>query len=185
MEKTDNTDLEVAVLGGGCFWCTEAIFLRLNGVKSVRPGYSGGNGENPTYEQVSSGTTNFAESIEIEFDADVVSFETILKVFFATHDPTTLNKQGADVGTQYRSVIFYMNETQKTIAEKVMKEEMESGEIDGQIVTTLEKFEKFYDAEEYHFNYYDNNPNNPYCSVVISPKVKKLFEKFPELVKKK
>lgn len=180
----ENPNLETTVLGGGCFWCTEAIFLRLKGVKTVEPGYSGGNGDNPTYEQVSTGTTNFAESIRITFDPNEVSFETILKVFFATHDPTTLNRQGADVGTQYRSVIFYMNDKQKEIAEKVMKEEMESGQIDGQIVTTLEKFEKFYNAEEYHFNYYENNPGNPYCSIVISPKVKKLFEKFPELVKK-
>jgi peptide-methionine (S)-S-oxide reductase len=178
-----NPTLQTTILGGGCFWCTEAIFTRLKGIKTITPGYSGGNGENPTYDQVTTGTTNFAESIKIEFNPNEISFETILKVFFATHDPTTLNKQGADTGTQYRSVIFYMDEEQKQIAEKLIKEEMESGEIDGQIVTTLEKFDKFYDAEEYHYRYYDNNPSNAYCSIVISPKVKKLFEKFPELVK--
>lgn len=180
----ENQNLKTAVLGGGCFWCTEAVFDRLKGVIEVIPGYSGGNVENPTYEKVSMGRTNHAESIKITYDPNVISFEQILEVFFATHDPTTLNKQGVDEGTQYRSVIFYMDNEQKEIAEKMIKEKKDSGEFDAPIVTTLEPFEKFYTAEEYHKRYYDNNPQNPYCSIVISPKVKKLFEKFPELIKK-
>lgn len=180
----ENKNLETAVLGGGCFWCTEAVFARLNGVEEVIPGYSGGDIENPSYEQVTTGRTNHAESIKITFDSEKISFEQILEVFFATHDPTTLNRQGADVGTQYRSVIFYLDEKQKEIAQNLIDQKNSSKEFDSPIVTTLEKFEKFYTAEEYHFRYYDNNPQNSYCSIVISPKVKKLFEKFPELIKK-
>lgn len=179
----ENKNIKTVILGGGCFWCTEAVFDRLKGVQEVIPGYAGGNVENPSYDQVSMGKTNHAESIKITYDPNIISFEQILEVFFATHDPTTLNKQGADEGTQYRSVIFYQDDEQKSIAEKMIKEKNESGEFDSPIVTTLEKFDEFYTAEEYHQRYYDNNPQNPYCSIVISPKVKKLFEKFPELVK--
>lgn len=176
--------MELITLGGGCFWCTEAIFKRLKGVISVTPGYAGGEGKNPTYTQVSQGHTGFAEAVQIEFDPDIISFEHLLEVFWATHDPTTLNQQGADIGTQYRSVIFYRNEEQKKLAE-VSKAKMEgSGEFNQHIVTEIKPFTGFYKAEEYHQNYYERNKNlNSYCSTTIDPKIKKLLDKFNKDIK--
>ena len=167
--------LETATLAGGCFWCTEAIFKRLKGVKSIEPGYSGGAVKNPTYEQVCVGNTSHAEAIQIKFDPTTLSFEKLLDVFFALHDPTTLNRQGADVGTQYRSAIFYHNIDQKNISEKV------KNNLDQQkIVTEIVPFTNFYKAENYHKDYFDNNRQQPYCQAVIDPKIKKLYEEFKE-----
>lgn len=175
--------LETATLAGGCFWCTEAIFKRLKGVQSVTSGYSGGTVENPTYEQVSMGTTGHAESIQIVFDPAVISFDKILEVFWHTHNPTTLNRQGNDEGPQYRSVIFYNGEKQKQIATS-LKEELEREKVfKDPIVTTIEPFRNFYPAEDYHKDYYDKNGMAPYCTVVITPKVKKLLETYRKDVK--
>lgn len=168
--------MEVATLGGGCFWCTEAVFSQLKGVEKVEPGYSGGKLENPTYEQVSTGTTGHAEAVQITFDPNVISYKEILEIFFSTHDPTTLNRQGPDVGTQYRSVIFYRNDEQKAIAEQVIKEITEEKIFDAPIVTPLEPFRVFYEAEDYHRNYFKRHPEQPYCSLVIAPKFAKLRE---------
>jgi len=172
-----------AIFGGGCFWCTEAIFKSLKGVSSATPGYSGGNVENPTYEQVSTGETGHAEATKIEFASDVISYRELLTVFFATHDPTTLNRQGNDVGTQYRSAIFYKDEAQKNEAGEFIKRlNVETGD---KIVTELIEFEKFYPAEDYHKNYYETHRNQPYCELVIAPRLEKLREKFRELLKEK
>lgn len=179
MEKNQ---LQIAVFGGGCFWCTEAVFQKLRGVKSVLPGYAGGEIENPTYEQVSSGTTNYAEVIRFEFDPDKISYRDLLQVFFATHDPTTLNRQGNDVGTQYRSVIFYSDQNQKEQAEKIIQELTTDGAYQNPIVTKLEPLTKFYEAEDYHKNYFERNQDQPYCQVIINPKIKKLKEKFASLL---
>lgn len=165
---------EIATLGGGCFWCTEAIFKRLKGVSSVISGYAGGKMENPSYDKVSVGTTGHAEAIQIEFEDSIISFEKILDVFYATHDPTTFNRQGADVGTQYRSVIFYHDDKQKEAAERSKKPSF---------VTQIVPFDKFYKAEEYHQNFYDRNKDYPYCQIVINPKIQKLLEKFKKDVK--
>ena len=176
--------METATLAGGCFWCTEAIYKRLKGVESVTSGYAGGTVENPTYEQVSSGTTGHAESIQIEFDPSVISFEKILDVFFATHDPTTLNRQGNDVGTQYRSIIFYHDEEQKLSAQTKIEELTKSGKFKDPIVTKLEPFKNFYPAENYHQNYYEINKNSaPYCPIVIDPKIQKLMREFSDDIK--
>lgn len=162
--------------GGGCFWCTEAVFQRLKGVTSVVSGYSGGELPNPTYKQISTGETGHAEVVQLEFDPAQVSFDTLLKVFWAAHDPTTLNRQGADHGTQYRSVIFYENEEQKAAAEKSMK--AAQPEFKDPIVTQIAPLTKFYKAEDYHQNYFNQNADrNPYCSVVIRPKLQKLLQK--------
>ena len=160
-----------AILGGGCFWCLEAIFQRVRGVKKVVSGYSGGK-RVPNYEMVCTGVSGHAEVVEIEFDENIISFSEILDIFFAIHDPTQLNRQGNDVGSQYRSVIFYMDENQKNIALKKIEELKNKGI---NVVTTLEKFEKFYPAEDYHQNYYNQNPQNPYCAYVITPKVEKFL----------
>ena len=168
--------MEVATLGGGCFWCTEAIFTQLKGVEKVRSGYSGGKLENPTYEQVSTGTTGHAETVQINFDPNVISYKEILEIFFSTHDPTTLNRQGPDVGTQYRSVIFYHNDQQKVIAEQVVREFTAEKIFDAPIVTQLEPFEAFYEAEDYHTDYFKRHPRQPYCTLVIAPKIAKLRE---------
>ena len=165
---------EVATLGGGCFWCTEAIFSRLKGVERVESGYSGGELEYPTYEQVSTGTTGHAEVVQITFDPDVISFREIMEIFFSTHDPTTLNRQGPDVGSQYRSIIFHHNNQQKAIAEQIIKEITEEKIFDKPIVTQVEQFKAFYKAEEYHRDYFKRHPEQPYCSVVIAPKITKL-----------
>lgn len=168
---------EFATLGGGCFWCTEAIFTELKGVKQVTPGYSGGDLPNPTYEQVCTGKTGHAEVVHIEFDPNMISYEELLKIFFTIHDPTTLNRQGNDIGMQYRSIILYHNEEQKETAKKVIKEF--AYKIWGKsIVTELMPFKVFYKAEDYHLNYYKRNPSKPYCVFVITPKIlkfKKLF----------
>jgi len=168
--------MELATFGSGCFWCTEAVFQQLKGVKSVVSGYSGGHLESPTYQQVTTGRTGHAEVCQIEFDPDVISYETLLEVFFSTHDPTTLNRQGNDVGTQYRSVIFYHDEQQKKAAEKIKSELDGKKSFKNPIVTEITAFDKFYPAENYHQNYYRNNPNQGYCRYVISPKLDK-FEK--------
>ncbi len=172
--------METATLAGGCFWCTEAIFKRLKGVKSVNPGYTGGVNENPTYQEVCSGTTGHAEAIQIEFNPKEISYEKLLEVFFALHDPTTLNRQGSDTGTQYRSAIFYQTEKQKQTAESVKTRLDQSGHYPDKIVTEIVPFLKFYIAENYHQNYFDSNRTAPYCQAVIDPKIKKLFENFKD-----
>ncbi len=168
--------MELTTLGSGCFWCTEAVYQQLKGVETVISGYSGGQLENPSYEQVTTGRTGHAEVCQIQFDSEQISFEDMLEVFFSTHDPTTLNRQGDDVGTQYRSVIFYHSEVQREIAERVKKDFDESGTWKNPIVTEIVPYEKFYSAEDYHQNYFRNNPNQGYCQLVIAPKLKK-FEK--------
>ena len=174
---------EVATLGGGCFWCTEAVFLELNGIESVESGYSGGTVPNPTYRQVCTGNTGHAEAVQITFNPDVISFKEILQVFFTVHDPTTLNRQGADVGTQYRSVIFYHNAQQKAIAEEVIREITETGAWDRPIVTQVTPFETFYKAEDYHQEYFKNNPGQSYCQLVIAPKVAELRQHYRNRLK--
>ena len=167
-----------AVFGGGCFWCTEAVFKSLKGVKTVEPGYAGGTTENPTYENIG----DHAEAIKIDFDETKISFVNLLTVFFATHDPTTPNRQGADVGTQYRSVILYANDSQKQEAEKFIKELNESSKFGEPIVTEVQPLDKFYPAEDYHKNYYEQNQDKPYCQIVINPKLQKVRQQFAELV---
>ena len=165
---------EIATLGGGCFWCVEAVFQRIDGVISVKPGYAGGNVKNPTYKQICTGNTGHAEVAKIEFDPSKITYSQILNVFWQSHDPTTLNRQGNDVGTQYRSVIFFHNESQEEIAKKSKIDADESGYWDNEIVTELTPLNNYYDAEDYHDNYYNNNPNQPYCLFVIKPKLDKL-----------
>jgi len=175
--------MEKAVFAGGCFWCTEAIFQRLIGVKNVLPGYSGGDSENPTYEEVCSGNTNHAEAIQIEFDNSKIPYSKLLEVFFYTHDPTTPNQQGNDVGSQYRSAIFHLNEDQKNDAENLISKLGKDKVFERPIVTTVEKFTKFYEAEDYHKNYFDKNKDAPYCNATIVPKIKKLLDKYGSDVK--
>ncbi|ARM75579.1 peptide-methionine (S)-S-oxide reductase MsrA [Acidianus manzaensis] len=173
--------MELATLGGGCFWCTEAVYSRVKGVISVKPGYSGGHVPNPTYEDVCTDKTGHAEVVQITFDPSIISYKEILEIFFAIHDPTTLNRQGNDVGTQYRSIILYHNEEQRKIAEEMIKEvEKELGK---KVVTELKPFEAFYEAEDYHHNFYDKHRNYPYCKLVIDPKIKKFLKYFPNKVK--
>ena len=166
----------IATFGGGCFWCTEVIFQQLEGVKSVRPGYMGGQRENPTYEQVCSGATGHAEVSHIEYDEAVLPYESLLAVFFKTHNPTTLNRQGEDVGTQYRSVIFYHDDRQRAEAESFIQQLTEKGVYDDPIVTEVVAAQPFYEAEDYHHDYFNNNPQNPYCSAVIAPKLQKFLK---------
>ena len=174
--------IELSTLGGGCFWCTEAVFKLIRGVETVESGYSGGWLENPTYEQVSTGTTGNAEVVQISFSPEVISFRKILEIFFASHDPTTLNRQGNDVGPQYRSVIFYHNDQQKAEAKQVMKELTEAKTWKEPIVTKIEPFKSFYRAEEYHQNYFKQHPEKTYCQLVIAPKIEKLQKYyFPKL----
>jgi len=180
----ENTNLETATLGAGCFWCVEAVFDDLKGVESVESGYSGGHTENPTYQQVCSETTGHAEVAKINFDPNEISFKEILQVFFAVHDPTTLNRQGNDVGSSYRSAIFYHDDNQKRIAEEVIKEVEAEGVYDNPIVTEVAPFDKFYMAENYHQEYFANNPNQPYCAAVVAPKVAKFRKKFVDRLKK-
>lgn len=181
---TQNINLDTATFGSGCFWCTEAIFERVKGVSKVVSGYSGGSVDNPTYKEVCNGTTGHAECTQITFDPAVISYDELLEIFWKMHDPTTLNRQGNDVGTQYRSVIFYHNDRQKQKAEyyknKLTKEKI----WDKPIVTEITKFEKFYPAEDYHQEYYDNNPNQGYCAYVITPKVEKFEKIFKDKLKK-
>jgi peptide-methionine (S)-S-oxide reductase len=175
--------LKTAVFGGGCFWCTEAVFQRLQGVHSVTSGYSGGEMESPTYEQVSAGITGHAEAIKIEYDPEAIKYEDLLNVFFASHDPTTLNRQGNDVGTHYRSVIFYTDEEQREQAQKYIDKLSHDNTFKAPIVTEIKPVMKFFPAEGYHQNFYNNNGSYPYCSVVIDPKIAKLREKFAHLLK--
>jgi len=169
-----------ATLAGGCFWCMETVYKRLKGVKEVIPGYSGGTKENPTYQEVCSDTTGHAEVVQITFEPEIISYRDLLEIFFFVHNPTTLNQQGNDIGTQYRSAIFYHSDKQKEIARAFIMD-MEEGQIfDDPIVTQLVKFETFYPAEYYHINYYDNNPGQAYCSAVISPKLARFREKYKE-----
>ena len=189
--KTDNIKkeavkmegLEKATFGSGCFWCTEAIFERVKGVVSVVSGYSGGTVENPTYEQVCSGETGYAEAVQINYDPEVISYPELLEIFWRTHDPTTLNRQGNDVGTQYRSVIFYHNDEQKKLAEEYKKKLDESGAWDKPIVTEIVPYKNFYNAEAYHQDYFKNNPHQGYCSFVIAPKVEKFEKVFKDKLK--
>lgn len=179
-EKT----LEKATFGAGCFWCVEAIYELVEGIEHVEAGYSGGHVDNPTYKEVTSGTTGHAEVARIHFDPENITFEELLEVLWHTHNPTTLNRQGNDVGPQYRSVIFYHNEEQKAIAEKSLKKTDESDLWEDPIVTKIQPLENYYVAENYHQNYYKNNPNAGYCSFVIAPKVKKFKNEFQYLLKK-
>lgn len=175
---------QLATLGGGCFWCTEAVFTELKGVEKVESGYSGGTVPNPTYQQLCTGRTGHAEVVQIAFDPAVISYKEILQIFFTVHDPTTLNRQGADVGPQYRSVIFYHNEEQRKIAEEVMIE-IEGAKIwDDPLVTQLVPFESFYKAEDYHQEYFKQNPHQPYCQVVVAPKVAKFRAHYRERLKR-
>jgi len=175
--------MESIVLGGGCFWCIEAILADLNGVDEVISGYAGGETVNPTYEQVSSGRTGHAEVVKVTFDPAVISLHDILTIFFTLHDPTTPNRQGADSGTQYRSIVLYTSPEQKEETEKVMEEIMDQGVWEDDLVTEVEALEKFYPAEDYHQEYYENNKNQPYCSVVIAPKVAKLRKLYHDKLK--
>lgn len=178
-------DLEKATLGGGCFWCTEAVYLELKGIVDVKPGYSGGGVKNPTYEQVCTKTTGHAEVIQITFDPEVVSFTEILEVFFMTHSPTTLNRQGNDVGPQYRSAIFYHSEKQRETAKKVIQLFNEEKVYDKAIVTEVTEFDKFYPAEDYHVNYFARNKNQGYCQFVVAPKMEKFRKIFKDKLKEK
>lgn len=183
-EELNLENYSIATLGAGCFWCVEAVFQRIEGVVFVESGYTNGHVKNPTYEQVCSGTTGHAEVARIYFDDSKVSFREILEIFFKTHDPTTLNKQGNDIGTQYRSGIYYHNEEQKKVAEEMRKIIDESGIYSNKVVTEIVKIDNFSVAEDYHQNYYNDNKNQPYCSFVISPKIDKLEKLFKEKLKK-
>jgi peptide-methionine (S)-S-oxide reductase len=179
-----NNNLQTGTLAGGCFWCLEAVYDEIKGVHSVESGYAGGHMDNPTYRAVCNGDTGHAEVVQIHFDPNVISYRDLLNVFFAIHDPTTLNRQGADVGTQYRSAIFYHDEEQKRIAEDLIKE-LNAQEIwDRTIVTEVAKLDKFYMAEDYHQEYFARNPYQPYCMAVVAPKVSKFRKHFLELLKK-
>lgn len=184
-KKMTESNFETITLGGGCYWCVEAVYENLKGVKSVVSGFSGGKNANPSYEEVCSGTTGHAEVVQITFDKNVTNLDEIFKVFFTVHDPTTLNRQGADKGTQYRSVIFYSNEEQKTDAQSIIAALKNAKVYQNPIVTTLEPFTKFYKAEDYHQNYYANNKNQPYCQMVIQPKIEKFEKVFKDKLKTK
>jgi peptide-methionine (S)-S-oxide reductase len=178
-----NNKKEVATLGGGCFWCLEAVFQDLKGVESVVSGFSGGNIKNPAYREVVAGVTGHAEVVQITFNPEIISYSQLLIVFFSTHDPTTLNRQGADVGTQYRSVVFYHDEDQKSIAESIVSRLTDEKVFQNPIVTELSMAVPFYKAEDYHQNYFKNNPSQPYCQVVINPKLRKFRKEFESLLK--
>jgi peptide-methionine (S)-S-oxide reductase len=178
------SNLETITLAGGCYWCVEAVYENLVGVKSVVSGFTGGKTTNPSYEEVSSGRTGHAEAVQITYDKTVTNLDEIFKVFFTVHDPTTLNRQGADVGTQYRSTIFYKNEEQKRAAQAVINDLKKAKIYDNPIVTTLEPLTQFYKAETYHQNYYENNKNQPYCQMVIQPKIEKFEKLFKNRLKK-
>lgn len=176
---------ESIVLGGGCFWCTEAVFKEITGVIEVEPGYAGGDVPNPTYKMVCTGTTGHAEVVRVLFDPDEITLKEILEIFFGTHDPTTLNRQGADSGAQYRSIILYQDEDQRATAEEMIKELTNEGIYKDPIVTRIEPLHDFYPAEEYHHDYYAKNPYAGYCMMVISPKVSKLRKKFSQRIRVK
>lgn len=179
-----NANLEVATFGGGCYWCIEAIFQRLEGVEKVESGFSGGQVKNPTYREVCTGATGHAEVIQITFDTTKISFEEILKVFFTMHDPTTLNQQGNDIGTQYRSAIFYQNEAQKKVSEEIIAALNQAKAYPSPIVTEVTPFDVFYKAEDYHQNYYNDNSGEGYCRYVIQPKIEKFEKVFKDRLKK-
>jgi peptide-methionine (S)-S-oxide reductase len=181
MNNTNN--LDTATLGAGCFWCVEAIFHDLKGVDKVISGYSGGHVKNQSYKEVYTGETGHAEVCQIIYDPKIISFKDLLEVFWQVHDPTTLNRQGDDVGTQYRSVIFYHNQEQKELAELYKKELNNSGSYDRPVITEIAPYNEFYKAEDYHQNYYENNPNQPYCNIVIGPKVEKFKKVFKDKLK--
>lgn len=181
--NTMNDQLAIATFGNGCFWCTEAIFQQLEGVESVLPGYTGGVSKNPSYKEICTGTTGHAEVIQIAFDPKVISYRELLDVFFYTHDPTTLNRQGNDVGTQYRSAIFYQDASQKEAAEKMIEQLTEEKVYDDPIVTEVTALDVFYEAEDYHVNYYNNNKNQGYCRAVINPKLDKFVKKYGSKLK--
>jgi len=176
--------LEIATLANGCFWCTEAIFQQLNGVESVISGYSGGTIKNPTYKEITTGTTGHAEVIQITFNPTIITFQEILDVFFSTHDPTTLNRQGYDKGTQYRSAVFYHSEEQRIISDTFIINLNEAKVFENYIVTEVTKFDVFYEAEAYHQNYYNNNKTQGYCIAVINPKLEKFIKKYKSKLKK-
>ncbi|MGQ3685660.1 MAG: peptide-methionine (S)-S-oxide reductase MsrA [Candidatus Loosdrechtia sp.] len=182
---TPSLDKEVITLGGGCFWCLETIFEELEGIEQVESGYSGGHVDKPTYQQVCSGTTGHAEVVQITFDPKVMPLKEILRVFFTMHDPTTPNRQGADTGTQYRSVIFYRNQEQKDIAEQVICEIQTAKLWDAPVITEIAPFQAFYKAEDYHQDYYRKNTNQSYCRFVIAPKIKKFRELYQDKIKRK
>lgn len=183
--EASQNNLETITIGGGCYWCVEAVYENLMGVQSVVSGFAGGKTANPSYEEVSSGRTGYAEVVQITYDKTVTNLDEIFKVFFTVHDPTTLNKQGADEGTQYRSVILYKNEEQKLAAQSIISALKKAKVYDDPIVTTLEPFTKFYKAEAYHQNYYQNNKNQQYCQLVIQPKIAKFEKIFKNRLKKK
>jgi peptide-methionine (S)-S-oxide reductase len=178
----NDSNTETAVFGAGCFWCVEAIYQRVNGVTDIESGYAGGHVQNPTYRQVTTGKTGHAEVIKLEYDPSVISYEELLEVFWHTHNPTTLNRQGADVGPQYRSAIFYLTEEQKEVAEKSLKKTDASDLWEDPIVTEITPLSNYSTAEDYHQNYFNNNPNAGYCSIVIAPKLAKFKKDFPHLL---
>jgi len=182
-KKTMDSNLAVATFGNGCFWCTEAIFQQLKGVEKVLPGYTGGKVKNPSYKEVCNGTTGHAEAIQITYDPDIISYRELLDVFFYTHDPTTLNRQGADMGTQYRSAIFYHDMDQKKDAELIIAQLEKENVYDNKIVTEITPFEVYYEAEDYHQNYYINNKDQGYCRAVINPKLDKFTKKYSAKLK--
>ena len=179
----NNKNMEIATFGSGCFWCTEAVFQQLNGVESAISGYSGGTIKNPTYKEVKTGETGHAEVIQVRFNPEIISYKELLEVFWKSHDPTTLNKQGADVGTQYRSAIFYHNNEQKDLAEDYKNKLDDSDIFAKQIVTEITEFKEFFKAENYHQDYYNNNNSQPYCSFVITPKIEKFKKIFKDKLK--
>jgi peptide-methionine (S)-S-oxide reductase len=180
-----NTSIEIATLGGGCFWCTEAVFLEVEGVDHVESGYTGGETINPSYQDICTGTSGHAEVVQVHFDPAVISFKEILEIFFLTHDPTTLNQQGADIGTQYRSAIFYHSDEQREVAEDVMTKLEANDVFSSPLVTEVTELETYYPGEPYHQEYYRQNPNQGYCRVVIDPKVAKFRAAFVDKLKKK
>lgn len=182
-DTADDKPMAKATFAGGCFWCTEAVYKEIKGVKEVTSGYIGGKNPNPTYKQVCTGLTGHAEAVEIEYDPDLVPYEKLLEVFFATHDPTTLNRQGADAGTQYRSGVFYHDDEQKQIAEKVIERLNVARVFPQRIVTEVTEASTFYPAEDYHQDYFENNPFQPYCQAAVSPKVAKVRKVFKDLLK--
>jgi peptide-methionine (S)-S-oxide reductase len=182
-QPIDTKNLEVATLAAGCFWCTEAAFSIIKGVERIEPGYTGGTVPNPSYEQVSTGKTGHAEAAQIFFDPKIISYKEILEIYFTIHDPTSLNRQGADIGTQYRSAIFYRNQEQKATAEALIEELTKEAIWDKPIVTSVEPLKVFYNAETYHKDYFKKHPKEPYCQVVIAPKIAKLQQRFFDKIK--
>ncbi len=183
MKSNEENKLESATFGAGCFWCVEAVFQQLKGVESVTSGYSGGHVKNPAYREVTTGNTGHAEAVQIRYNPEQINYGKLLEVFWKTHDPTTLNRQGPDIGPQYRSVIFYHNEEQKRIAEESRREMDRSGYFNDPIVTEIEPFTNFYVAEDYHQDFYESNPSQPYCRMWIDPKMKKLQDQFGQYLK--